>query len=421
MTVKKRGSTTVTKEAELKASAKVKSTSAPKTPLEPKQPPAKRGYLKQSDVPATALEDALRVPAAILDHYAGRPCSPLHLAKALDVDPLGSQFRLLTGASIAFGLTEGGAQAATISVTDLSRRILRSTVEGGADEAKREAVLAPRVFGEFLKTYDGHSFPRSDLAINVLEGMGVPREKAAEVLERIESSARSVGYIEEIKNKSYVHLNSRQDSAPNSQPLADAASTTDLQPPSGGGGVAPENQSDDRVDPSVPRIPIPGRSPMATAVADDARRRKVFITHGKNRDLVEPIKKLLEYGELVPIVSAERQSVSKPVPEKVMGDMRHCGAAIIHVDAERTITDDAGVAHVIINPNVLIEIGAAMAFYGRRFILLVRDGVPLPSNLQGLYEVRYTNETLDAHATIKLLEAIKDIKNYALPTDIVDE
>jgi predicted nucleotide-binding protein len=58
-----------------------------------------------------------------------------------------------------------------------------------------------------------------------------------------------------------------------------------------------------------------------------------------------------------------------------------------------------------------------MAFCGRRFILLVRHGVKLPSNLQGLYEVRYTNETLDAAATIKLLEAINDIKNYALPTD----
>jgi len=54
-------------------------------------------------------------------------------------------------------------------------------------------------------------------------------------------------------------------------------------------------------------------------------------------------------------------------------------------------------------------------------VLLVRDGVALPSNLQGLYEVRYTNDTLDATATIKLLDAIKDKKNYALPTDTQDD
>lgn len=81
--------------------------------------------------------------------------------------------------------------------------------------------------------------------------------------------------------------------------------------------------------------------------------------------------------------------------------MRGCGAAIIHVDADQTITDGNGQDHVIVNPNVLIEIGAAMAFYGRRFILLVRNGVKLPSNLQGLFEVRYSADIMDAGATIQ--------------------
>jgi hypothetical protein len=103
-------------------------------------------------------------------------------------------------------------------------------------------------------------------------------------------------------------------------------------------------------------------STLATAIVDDERRRRVFITHGKNRDLVEPIKKLLEYGEMVPVVSVERQSVSKPAPEKMMADMRLCSAAMIHVDADKTITDTGGDNHVLLNPNLLIEIGAAMAF-----------------------------------------------------------
>ena len=67
------------------------------------------------------------------------------------------------------------------------------------------------------------------------------------------------------------------------------------------------------------------------------------------------------------------------------------------------------------NENVLIEIGAAMALYGDRFILLVEEGVKLPSNLQGLYEVRYTRENLDATDTVKLLGAIKDTHNCPLP------
>lgn len=368
----------------------------------------KRVYLKQSDVPAAALDDALRVPQAILDHYAGKPTLPFHVAKALNVDPKGSQLKVLTGAAIAFGLIAGGAQAATITITDLSKRILRPKVEGEDFIARREAVLSPRIFREFLGTYDGHPFPRQDIALNVLEDMGVPRDKANEVLSRIDATARSVGFIEEIKDKPYVSLQGQSTSptAPSPNlPHEDEAALVDLK-------VKPPLQQ-------ITQLPIkaPKTTSLATAIADDERRRKVFITHGKSRDFVEPIKKLLEYGELTPVVSVERQSVSKPVPEKVMDDMRFCGAAIIHVDADRTVIDKEGQEHVLLNPNVLIEIGAAMAFYGKRFILLVKDGVKMPSNLQGLYEVRYSNDALDASATIKLLEAIKDIKNHSLPTD----
>jgi predicted nucleotide-binding protein len=99
-----------------------------------------------------------------------------------------------------------------------------------------------------------------------------------------------------------------------------------------------------------------------------------------------------------------------------MGEMRECGAAIIHVDAERTITDSDGKEVVILNPNVLIEIGASMALFGQRFILLVKEGVQLPSNLQGLYKVMYSGASLDGDTTIRLLEAINALKKFPLPT-----
>jgi predicted nucleotide-binding protein len=294
-------------------------------------------------------------------------------------------------------------------VTDLSRRIIRPKQEGEDISAKREAVLRPRVFGDFLRQYDSHPFPRQDIALNVIEEMGVPREKAAEVLERIETSARLVGFVEEIKGKNYITLQGvaaqadETGDAPDDSQHANEQGTVDDKP----------NGLDDT---KLANVTPPQRSELATAIATDARRKKVFITHGQNRDLVEPIRKLLEFGEMEAVVSVERQSVSKPVPEKVMDDMRRAGAAIIHVDADKTITDKDSNEHVLLNPNVLIEIGAAMAFYGRRFILLVREGVKLPSNLQGLYEVRYSGDTLDAASTIKLLEAIKDIKNYEIPS-----
>lgn len=392
----------------------------PKTPKpagDSKRASTKRSYLKQSDVPNASLEDGLRIPKAIFEHYAGKPTPPMQVAKALNVDPMGSQIRVLSGASIAFGLIEGGAQAAAISVTTLAAKILRPKSENDDVAAKREAVLRPRVFREFLERYDKHPFPREDIAINVLEEMGVPREKASEVLLRLQASANSVGLLSTIRDKIYVDLGGAV-----ATPAANDKDET--------AGNAAESKSTDELDidpvpiadPVVPQQrPISPGTTLSAAIADDVRRRKVFITHGKNRALVDPIKKLLEYGELEPVISVERQSVSKPVPEKFMSEMRQAGAAIIHVDAERVLKDDESNEHVLLNPNVLIEIGAAMAFYGRRFILLVRDGVKLPSNLQGLYEVRYKGEILDADATIRLLEAMKDMKNQPLPTGFIEK
>jgi predicted nucleotide-binding protein len=99
-----------------------------------------------------------------------------------------------------------------------------------------------------------------------------------------------------------------------------------------------------------------------------------------------------------------------------MNDMRGCGAAIIHVDGEMKLLDSEAKEHTVINSNMLIEIGAAMTLYGRRFILVVREGIKLPSNLQGLYEVRYQGEALDGAITIRLLKAINEMKSLPLRT-----
>lgn len=52
-----------------------------------------------------------------------------------------------------------------------------------------------------------------------------------------------------------------------------------------------------------------------------------------------------------------------------------------------------------------------MALYPEGFILLVEEGATLPSNLQGLYEVRCQGTSLDADATMRLLKAFQTFKS----------
>jgi predicted nucleotide-binding protein len=151
--------------------------------------------------------------------------------------------------------------------------------------------------------------------------------------------------------------------------------------------------------------------PLVGRPANAAKAKRVFITHGRNQTIVEQIKKMLRFGDFEPVVSVENQTAAKPVPDKVMDDMRSCAAGIVHVGSEMKLLDGDGKEHQMLNPNVLIEIGAAMALYGRAFILLVERGVVLPSNLQGLYEVRYEGDGLDHQSTMALLEAFASFKN----------
>lgn len=349
-------------------------------------------YLHQTDVPGRSLDEALLIPKAIADNYALSPTAPIKVAKAMDMAPKSTTFRMLCGASMAYGLTDGGAHAQEIKPLTIAKRILKPTAEGDDVSARREALLTPRVVGEFLRKYNGSPLPKDDIAQNVLVDMGVPEDKSSEALEMILSGARSVGFLTLIKGKEYVDLTGEE--VPEDAVPDEAADT-------------PTDQTDEMEQPA------PARLESQQDLED--RKRKVFIAHGKNKGLIEPIRKLLKFGELEAVVSTQKQTVSQPVSDKVIADMRTSGAAIIHVDAEETLIDKEAKEHHVLNTNVLIEIGAAMALYGRRFILLVKEDTQLPSNLQGLFEVRYEGKTLDGDATIRLLEAINDIKNHPLP------
>lgn len=351
----------------------------------------KRTRISQGEVPAYPLDQALRIAQALVDNYASQPAKPLEVAAAIDMSPSSGPYRTLTGASIAYGLTEGGYNASEISLTDLGRRATAPLIEDDDLAAKREALLKPRVVGDFLRKYSDSPLPPDNIAHNVLGSMGVPQDRVVDVFELIVSGANSLGLLQEIKGKKYVNL----DKAPSRAPVSNDYSEPD---------------DDFRIDDEKVEAPEVGIVPKVDATAAPQPNRKVFITHGKNKEFVEPIKKLLKFGELEAVVSVEKQSVSQPVPDKVMNDMRSCGAAIIHVQGEQVLMDKDAKEHIVLNPNVLIEIGAAMALYGKRFILLVKDGTKLPSNLQGLYEVRYEGDALDGAATIKLLEAINEMK-----------
>jgi predicted nucleotide-binding protein len=154
-----------------------------------------------------------------------------------------------------------------------------------------------------------------------------------------------------------------------------------------------------------------GQAVMSNADAFDilfcqppARRgQRVFITRGVGGKVLEHEKALAASGEFEPVVVRERDMAGGTLLYDLIEQMRDCDTAIIHVTAG-TARGDAQ-RQPRISDDVLIEIGAAMALYGREFILLVEDSVELPPCLHGLRECRYSGNAFNMPAMMRLLRA----------------
>lgn len=364
----------------------------------------KRTYFKQADFPQTTLQQAQKIASTLVDNFAGRDGSPPDIALSIGISPTSSGWPTLAGSSIAYGLTDGGVNANTIKLTPLGRKLVAPEQEGEDLTARREAIMKPRISKEFFERYRRAKFPNDAIAGNVLKTLGLPLDRVQSALEIVKANGRYAGIIRETPTGPFVSLDSPGVPAPTATP------------------AFPEHEADDEIGgriegaPEVPAVtpktPGPGlQAPLTPSPPSyDPKTNRVFISHGKQKPIVTQIKELLAFGNFDPIVSVERESTAIPVPEKVFEDMRSCGAGVIHVGAEGRYRDREGSEHGKINENVLIEIGAAMALYGKKVVLLVEKGVTLPSNLQGLYRCEFEGDRLDYEATMKLLKTFSQFR-----------
>ena len=357
-------------------------------------PAAKRVYFKQADFPQTTLQQAQRIASEIDNNFAGDGGSPPDIALGLEISPTSSGWPVLTGASVAYGLTVGGYNANTIKITQLGKRLVAPEKEGDDLAARREAILKPRILREFFERYRRAKLPNDTIATNVLKSLGIPTDRIQNALEIIKENGRYAGIIRETPTGPFVNLDSPGVPGPTATPKL------------------LEHDPDEESDTSGELPTVVGAPKPATIVSPpfDGKTNRVFISHGKQREIMTQIKELLAFGNFEPVVSVERESTAIPVPEKVFEDMRSCGAGVIHVGGEGKYLDKDGNEHTKLNDNVLIEIGAAMALYGKKVILLVERGVTLPSNLQGLYRCDFEGDRLDYDATMKLLKTFSQFR-----------
>jgi predicted nucleotide-binding protein len=358
----------------------------PKPPLEEKD--AKLTGRVKSDFPKHTLQEALRVPQALEDASAGQPLPPIETAAALKMSPGSLDFRVILSSAIKYGLTSGSFNSHRVSLEEIGRNIVEATGEEGKRKALVQAALNPPTFNAIYLYLRGKKLPDATFFENtVVREFKVPRDHAKKCVEIFNENVEYARLVRTLPTGKWVSTETvgLQETAEAAEGRAQAEA-----------GEAPE------------ATPVAEAAPAKPAPAP--AKPKVFIAHGKSPQIANQLKDLLTFGNFESVVAEEYETTAKPIPDKVVGLMRQCSAAIIHVASEEQLLDSGGTLHHKLNENVLIEIGASMALYGRKFILLVQKGLHLPSNLSGLYCCFYEGDKLDYEATMKLLKAFTEFR-----------
>ena len=352
--------------------------------------PIKRGYVQQSMLPKRKLRDAMLIPQAIVDSF-GKVAAPHQVAMAINSSPTSSTWRDLTGAAIAYGLTDGGYNSDQVTVTELGRRCVAPTEDGDDVLARNEAALRPQILRQFFEKYDKNKFPEDKIARNVLQhDFNVPSDRVDEVLSIIKDNGAYIGILHNTKTGLFVAVNNPEPSA-----------SISLD--------APELSDADRVaKSSAPNI-AEVKPAASTLLANDGTTSifKVFISHGKNMDVVNQVKDVLGLYDIDFEIAVEEETTAIPVSDKVLNGMRKCqaGVMIVTADEQAKVGSD-----YTINNNVLIEIGAAFVLYNKRVVLLWDKRLKVPSNLSGLYRCEFEGNELSFAVGTKLAKSVKGFK-----------
>lgn len=338
-----------------------------------------------SAFPKKTLMQALAIAEAIQRENAGQPYARLDLAQALKSSPTSSSFKMLITASGQFGLTKGSYVAESISLTDLGKSIVSTGDKEKRGRGLREAFLSIPVFRQFFEKYDNEKLPKAELIQKTLEKeFGMSSDDVKACYRMIVANAKSLNLLEDHKGSNFVRLSR----------LSTATPIPSAEEESRGGAVSETS--------------APGTPPVSEVVSVIPQTPKVFVSHGKNKKILELVQKILRYGRFEPVVAEEEETIAVPVSDKVLDSMRQCKYGLMNISLDnKEKREDSSYG---VNQNVLIEVGAAFVLYNKRVILLCDKRVTIPSNLQGLYRCEYEGDELDGTTTMKLLETLTKFK-----------
>lgn len=349
---------------------------------------------KSLEFPRNSLLESIEVPKVIWEKGAGMPLQLIDIAKKLEHSPTSSSFRAIIRSSQRYGLTNGTFTqdlSRTISLADLGQSIVAPTPKDDVNALKRKALETPSLFHNVLEPLNAKILPQEDIFKNMLiRDHKLSKEDAEAGYAVILKNLKELQLLDEVQGKTYIRL--------------DRLSSVISQP------SVPEHGGDEQPPDHETEGPMPEVPPAPTMKPPETKKPKVFISHSKNKKILDQIKQMLEFGDFDFVIAEEKETTAIPLSDKVFGLMWDCNCAIINISADAEKKVDDGFA---INENVVAELWGSYLHYKKRVILVIdkRLKEKLPSILQGLTAIFYEGDELSWSDGMRLQKSLSEFRS----------
>lgn len=176
-----------------------------KKPKAGKKKPAKKASRKtegggSAAYPRHSLAKVLRIPTAILEQNAGKPCTEQEAAQFTGIG-FGGPFRLEISSCLKFGLLERPGPS-KVAITELARRAIRPQTPGDDLRALQEAAMRAPQISEVYQHYRGENLPEPKFFENALQDkFKIPADKTTDFITIFEQTLETAKLIQRLDDR----------------------------------------------------------------------------------------------------------------------------------------------------------------------------------------------------------------------------
>lgn len=159
--------------------------------------------------------------------------------------------------------------------------------------------------------------------------------------------------------------------------------------------VKPEHRPDEEEEDHEEAPPVP---------------RQIFVAHGKNRQPVESLKKILDQFKVPYKIAVDEPHAGRPISKKVADLMHDCTSAIFVFTGDEESFDAKGNKTLKPSDNVVYELGAATVLYDGKVVIFREEGVEFASDFKDFGYITFESGKIEA----KAMDLLKELVGFGL-------